>query len=80
MTSAKRLDRLEGPAKDITTVVVVEPVDEELLDLKRRCPCLGDHKAPPDLDEQDHLKWIQALLEHHRRNGPCHRPDRNEDK
>ncbi len=68
MSRGSRIDRLEESTPD---AVIIRDVDAELLALVEQNPCLNDHKSPPDLDPEEHLMWIDQLLQHHRRNGPC---------
>ena len=75
-TPSRRLDRLEEFTPD---AVIIHPVDEELLALVEQNPCLKTHQSPPDLDPEEHLIWIDQLLEHHRRNGPCDGPNPGEE-
>ncbi len=65
---SSRVHRLEGPARD---TIVVHDIDQQLLALVEQNPCLTDHKSPKGLDPEDHLLWLDQLLEHHRRHGPC---------
>ncbi len=74
-----RIDRLEEATPD---PVIIRDVDPELLALADQNPCLKHHKSPPDVDPEEHLMWIDRLLEHHRHHGPCESrgvPFRNEE-
>jgi hypothetical protein len=63
-----RVARLEGPS---TAYVSVGDIDRHLDELMAANPCMADHHAPPHLDNEAELRWIDAMLTDHEKNGPC---------
>ncbi len=63
-----RLARIEpAPAGRVS----LDEIDAQLDALIAANPCMANHHAPPHLDDEAELRWIDAMLSHHEKHGPC---------